>query len=419
MTKITQEKVDKFMFYFSIIDIMFLPYIWFISTNYSLILLSIWCLIRIKSIIQMKEFKLSIVLALIMALSTVVSLYCHPKVLSSGDEIWIQNIKMMLQYCSYFMYYIMFVYCIKKYDDLKIKELLIMFLIFATIFAIIYCIDKGLFAKIKSIWNNVDAYTKWFKEGVMIQYRYNFTWTDPNNPAYAFVAVMTFLILNIKTNNCEKLLSIIMTMFLLICTMSTGGVLSFVIIVIATIFICIIPKLIKNKFKPKTTKKALVITIAITLLIIYILVNTPVITNLSIYREATERIFGNIDEGSGSRFSIWLTILENTNIFYNILLGTGGRQVIINNEKIIAPHNGHLYLIYAYGMIFYAIFVYEFFRKRKNISIKEYLFVIPVLIGFTINTIIGEQKFFVLYLLLYAVSYCKKTEKLKESEKSE
>lgn len=28
MTKITQEKVDKFMFYFSIIDIMFFPYIW-------------------------------------------------------------------------------------------------------------------------------------------------------------------------------------------------------------------------------------------------------------------------------------------------------------------------------------------------------------------------------------------------------
>ena len=111
-------------------------------------------------------------------------------------------------------------------------------------------------------------------------------------------------------------------------------------------------------------------------------------------------------------------ILNNTNIFSNIFVGTGGRQVIINNENIIAPHNGHLYFIYAYGMVFYALFMYEFFRIRKNVSLKKSLFEIPIFIGFTINTIVGEQKFIILYLLLYTMTFVN-CDKLKEKSEND
>ena len=414
--KVNEEKIDKFVFYFSIIDILFFPYIWFLSTNYSLIIVCLWTLFKLKQLIHTREFRISIILVALMLASTILSFFCHPKNLSTGDEIWIQNIKMMIQYASYFLYYMMFIYCFKKYD-MKVKNILLAFLGFAVILAIIYSINKDWFASIKPFWNNVDSYTIWYNEGVQIQYRYNFTWTDPNNPAYAFVAVMAFLLLNVKTNLIEKIFVCSATIFLLICTMSTGGALSLILVVIGIFIFSIMPK-IKEK-KPKLNRKKVLIIIGISLLAILAFIFIfKQLQNTAIYQEAIARIIGNADEGSSSRIDIWKRILNNTNIFSNIFVGTGGRQVIINNENIIAPHNGHLYFIYAYGMIFYVIFMYEFFRIRKGVSIKQSLFEIPVFIGFTINTIVGEQKFIILYLLLYTMTFVN-CDKLKEKSEND
>lgn len=412
-----EEKIDKFVFYFSIIDILFFPYIWFLSTNYSLIIVCLWTLLKLKQLIHTKEFKISIVLVVLMFISTLLSFICYPKVLSTGDEIWIQNIKMMIQYASYFLYYMMFIYCLKKYD-MKVKNILLAFLGFAVILAIIYSINKSWFANIKGFWNSVDSYTIWYKQGMPIQYRYNFTWTDPNNPAYAFIAVMAFLLLNVKTNMIEKIYVFIATIFLLICTMSTGGALSFILVVIGLFIFSIIPKIKENIPKLNTKKVLTIIGVGVLVILVMIFI-FKLFQKTSLYEEAIERIIGNTDEGSSSRIDIWLKILTNTNIFNNVIIGTGGRQVIINNESIIAPHNGHLYLIYAYGMVFYAIFMYEFFRIRKNVSIKKSLFEIPIFIGFTINTIVGEQKFIILYLLLYTMTFIKSNKLEEKSENIE
>lgn len=407
-----EETIDKFIFYFAIIDILFFPYIWFLSTNYSLPIVCVWILAKFKEIKNTKEFKISIILVIFMILSTVLSFIFYPKALVSGEEIWIQNIKMMIQYSSYLLYYMMFIYCIKKYD-IKLKNIFLTFLAFAVILAVIYCINKNIFANIKSFWNNVDSYTIWFKEGKEIQYRYNFMWTDPNNPAYAFVALMAFMLLNIKTNIYEKIFISFSTILLLICSMSTGGVLSFILVLIAMFIFAFLPKI--KEFK--ITKKG-VITIISSILLIGLIIIFLMwqLKDNTIYKEAITRIIGNTDEGSSSRFDIWFRILSNKNIFGNILLGSGGRQVIMADGSIIAPHNGHLYFIYAYGMIFYLVFMYEFFRKR--VSIKHYIFEIPIIIGFTINTMVGEQKFVILYLLLYAMSIIK-NKQIKVSEKSE
>ena len=407
--KITEEKIDKFVFYFSIIDILFFPYIWFISTNYSLPIVCIWILIRFKSLKNTKEFKISIILSMLMMISTVISIFCYPKVLSSGEEIWIQNIKMMIQYASYFLYYMMFIYCIKKYH-IEIKRILIFLLIFATILAIIYVIDKNLFADIKLIWNPVDSFTNWFKEGRKIQYRYNFTWTDPNNPAYAFVAVMAYLLLNEKTSIFEKISIFGMTLFLLICSMSTGATLSFALVLIGILIFDIVPNIERIR-KYINRKNVLICILAVALILTIALIY---MSKTDLYRESITRIFGNTGEGSSSRIVIWKKVLENSNIFKNILFGTGGRQVVLNDGTLLAPHNGNLYYIYAYGMVFYVIFMYEFFRKRKNCSLKNYLFVLPIFIGFTINTIVGEQKFVILYLLLYVNTFIRN---IKDSKK--
>ena len=69
-------------------------------------------------------------------------------------------------------------------------------------------------------------------------------------------------------------------------------------------------------------------------------------------------------------------------------------------------------------MVFYVLFMYEFFRIRKNVSLKKFLFEIPIFIGFTINTIVGEQKFIILYLLLYTMTFVN-CDKLKEKSEND
>lgn len=405
--KNNREKVDKFVFYFSIVDILFLPYIWFISTNYSLGIVAIWALINIKNITKMREFRISVFLTIFIIISTVISFFCYPSELKTGYTVWISNIKMAMQYMSYFLYYIMFVYVIKKYQDIKIKKILLSFLGFAVILAIIYMVSRTGFANIKTFWNRVDSFTIWYKEGKAIQYRYNFIWTDPNNPAYAFVALMVYLLLNEKVNMLERLYILASTIFLLICSMSTGGALCFFIAIICLVIFDVIPNRAKVKKKiNKQNKKKILLLVASLIVILFLVI--LVLSKTDLYRESTKRIFGNADEGSSSRISIWKKIIKNSNIFHNVIFGTGGTQVIFKDGTMLAPHNGNLYFIYAYGMIFYILFMYEFFRKRKNVKLRNYLFVIPIFIGFTINTIVGEQKFMILYILLYtAVSYKK------------
>ena len=101
---------------------------------------------------------------------------------------------------------------------------------------------------------------------------------------------------------------------------------------------------------------------------------------------------------SDSRTKIWIDFLENKNIFQYVLWGNGSNIYI--DGLLRRPHNGHLYLIYAYGFVAYIMFLFMF-RKRFHTTWKEYAFMLPLLFGFTINVGINEQKFFLIAILLY------------------
>ena len=53
-----QEEMDfdKFAFYFCLIDILFLPYAFFMAISYSIVVLFIWILRRYDMLIEKKEF---------------------------------------------------------------------------------------------------------------------------------------------------------------------------------------------------------------------------------------------------------------------------------------------------------------------------------------------------------------------------
>ena len=112
---------------------------------------------------------------------------------------------------------------------------------------------------------------------------------------------------------------------------------------------------------------------------------------------ALERVSSS---SADSRFVIWKTLLVNENPFKYLLIGTGGNVFV--NGLPFKPHNGHFHLIYSYGWIVYGLFMFVYFRKRKNTTWKEYFFLIPFLLGFTVNVGIYEPRFLNILSLLVA-----------------
>lgn len=389
---------DTIVFYTCIIDILFLPYIWFFTTNYSLIILSLWVLKKYKSIAYGKEFKLFLLFTVLMLLSTIISFIIFPAQIDD-TLIWVENIKRFLQYITCFLYYFFFSYYFNHYY-VSIKKPLLFFVFFGVILAIIYNMDMSLFTKVKSIWFNKDAFSQIYLESKDSLMRYNFIWTDPNNPAYAFVAVVTFLICNEKSNLLMSLILLFSLIFLIISAMSSGAVLSFSLVCFLITMLILTKSLVRPSkiFKKVHLRHIIIISLAIALLfVLFFQLRSFLQTDVAL--ESIERLQTNTGE---TRFEIWKSILKSENLLKYVFFGKGA--TIIVDGHVRATHSGHLYLIIGYGFISYFIFMYIVFRKRKQMTWLSYVFVVPLFIGFTINTIIGEQKFLILIFILIAAA---------------
>lgn len=405
-----KEKFDIILFWLCIIDLIFLPYFPLISTNFSIILIGIWSIKNLKNVILKKENLIFLIMILLMITSTILSIMIYPRFINEID-IPIYNIKVCIQFIVYFLYFIFFRYIFKNYK-INIKKIIIFAFGFAAFLALIYVVDKNLFAHIKLFWNNDDFFTLTFlNEPNTIQYRYNFIWTDPNNPAYFFVALLfLFLTNNIKSNLKEKIFIFACFFIILITCMSSGGILSFFI----TAFLYLI---LKNFVYNKDKISVLVDKIKqnykkLIFIVLILIIGFICIKDISIFKESIDRITNN---SLSSRVNIWLRILKNTHFFRYLIFGTGGTQVILNDGTLLLPHSGELYLIYSFGLIYLCLFMHAFFRKSKNVNWLDFLFVLPIFIGFSINTVVGEQKLFILYLMIYAYSIFKvKENKIKK-----
>lgn len=397
-----KSKFDLNIFYLCVIDILFIPYFPLIATNFSLILVYFWYIKRVRIIKSDKEHIIFLVVVIFMMLSILIS-YIFPQYTVASDILY-QNVKKFIQYTSYFLYYFLFKFCFKRYD-LKIKPFLITFICFGALLAIIYFLDTSSFASIRGFWNDYDILTKYYNDfGTSnFTYRYNFIWSDPNNPAYAFVAVVIFLLNNEKINLSTRFLMLISLIVLLVGSMSSGGIISFIIaflVVMIHKFLIAFGK--KNAIISVKRSNALLFMI-ICILFLVAIIQIGNITQIDLVSTSLKRLESNT---GGGRLQIWQYLINEENMLKYVFWGQGSTIYVNGNSYL--PHNGALYLIYGYGMVVAFAYMYLLFAKRKGMSWGDYYFVIPVIIGFTINTIIGEQKFMVLYVLLMAAASSKR-----------
>ena len=277
----------------------------------------------------------------------------------------------------------------------KINIILIAYILFAFSFAILFWSNPQLYFDVRRFWtlgNERIVFTNYSSQ------RFCYISSEPNNFSVVVLGIMLYFrfVKKIKFN-IFLILSII-SLFLVVTSMSTTGIILYIFyFFISVVFV---------DFKNLNYKKILLPFGFLLLLLLLGALHFNFILSI-INSDIVQTAFGRYgvyyetENYTGSRVDIWLRLLQEINIFKYILIGQG--TSIYSNGVFYKPHNGHLFLIYGYGMIAYLIFLYEFFIPRKSITKLHYfIIVIPFLIIFTMNTFIGDLRSFYIYIILLA-----------------
>jgi hypothetical protein len=246
---------------------------------------------------------------------------------------------------------------------------------------------KDQFIHYKSIINPADPHTRRFLEGTLFGiYRYTFLWADANNVAYAIGGTALFYFAEEHANYSRKYIILCLIVFILLCTMSLGGMVVAVSLLAISFFFT-------DAFMTKG--RGVFVSIVSIGLVAAILVYYGDVIMTTFEEGAGTRLesYGDDQDMSGGRMrDFFRTIPLMSPIFAFIGSGLEG----------FTSENGHLYLISLYGFPVYAYFIYVLFWKRKHIKISRYLSIVPFFVGFTMNIAIIDQKYLLILLLLNA-----------------
>lgn len=381
---------EKLLFYFVIGDILFFPYFFLIATTYSQLFVLIWFLLKPKCEFNKNEYLAFQIICFFVVIGTFISFLTIPNAYYSFGVS--ENIKRAIQFTAAITYYFFFYY-IFKYFSFKIRKLLFYFLIYVTLWGILYFINFDLFLKMKEIFNHADSFLGLVEEGGYF-YRFSFIWSDPNNIGYTIVALTIFLLINCRVSYIMGWGSISMLFFILVLVMSSGAWLAVIL------FLSIAFGIWFFHFFKKFSAFKKVIFIFFTVSFLFLGVHKFMqLEESEIGKAAIERIESNSGD---SRFKHWKNTLSDKPLPLYLFVGEG-YQTFVEGVPY-SPHNGHLLLIFAYGAIAYILYMYIVFRKRKGVGLKYYLYLFPLFLCFSVNIGIGELKFTAILFLLVAYS---------------
>ena len=381
-----QEKVtrfEKFLLYFTFVDILFAPYMLVLATTYSQFFVLGWFFVKKEKKIISKEVKYYYYILVFILIGCFISLFTIPY---DVDYYFIDNIKRGLNLWMGLSYYFFFYHIFKSTDE-SIRKWLVAVVVYITLWGVLYYMSSEYFFNLKNVFSPHDAM---LADKDMGFFRFNFIWTDPNNVGYALVGVLSFLIIDKKVNNILLMGLILMSLFCMMLLMS-GGTL---IVAAVVLSISLIIRIIKVKSMFDFVSLVILILVSIYLF----LYHSDVLINSEVGEAFQNRMESKIEHGD-TRGEIYLNLLDSKNILLYLFIGEGS-NIFVGDERY-SPHNGHLMFIFAFGMICYIVYMLLVFRKAKSTLWIDYLPIVAFLVGFTVNIGIGELKFAaILYMLV-------------------
>lgn len=389
---------DDFVFWFIIIDIFLLPYFNIVVLPISFFVILLWAITNRSVVKNSPDYNEILICTTIMVISTIWGAVSNGEYGVNSD-----NIKRLIQYAISFEYLFFFRYYLSEHHP-NLKKILYCFIAFVVSLAVLFQTNPTIYSTICSLWNKGNAYiSSSFLESISFGYtlRYGFIWTDQNNIAYALTGIILFLLLFFENNIAEIVILFAANVYVLFCCMSSGGWIGF-----AISWICYLIYRLMTIRRPSlmVSKKTLIGSIII-IIALFVLVDSGLLGQFlesDLVKSATDRFENN----ENSRTEIWLRILREESIFWHILIGNGSTLIINGMHR--AAHSGHLYWIYAYGFISYFIFMKKFFWFGIR-QIWKYIPVISFFLCFTMNTMVGEQKLLLIYIMI--VAYLREVDK--------
>lgn len=369
--------------YLLILDILFLPYIKIIGTSLSSILLILILIFNFNTIYSIKRNLLVYVFFILAILSFMISCFRFPMYK-------LTNLSRLVILVMTILLFIYLKNC-KVLNKIHIEKILLIYLFFNTILALIFYFNVGDYFQLKNIWSlSLTQYDSNTTANVLT--RFCGIVSDPNNCACLTISICAFLD-NYKLSKKYLLLKNVMSIFIVVATMSVSGIMC-----LAFYFSFIY--ILRPLFEKKVNLLSIIINISSLILIISIIL---VLLNSDIGSLLIDRI--ELNSTGGGRIERWINILSNFNILKYTIIGLGGTLVL--NGTILNPHNGFLYLIYNYGLIVAIIFtlkiIVPFFKSVPKLF-KENLFFIFFLINFIYNTVLLDYRVALTYTIIYSTS---------------
>ncbi|WP_422484799.1 hypothetical protein [Gudongella sp. DL1XJH-153] len=371
--------IVKIVAYIVLFDILFMPYFPYFIMPMSLPLVALM-LLRYGKITNNIYLKLFSIIAVTIFISVFTSI-----VIGRSTEIIVENMKRAFQLLTTFAYFFYYQETLKR-RDINIKKILMLFVIYQFVLSILFFIDPNYIVDLKNILYKSSSYAA---ENVLIYLRYSYMFVDPNTAAYFFLIVVFFVYSRYEISTINNFAVIIATVVLLFSFQSNGAILA----TIAGVFLNIL--LDKKLLKNKTWKSVIKLLFLAFIAIVFINAVFPELwsTTIDVIDRYIYRYERTVTSGN-PRVGIYMRAISN---LFPFLFGQG--YTLFVQGEFFKPHSDHLRLIYSYGLVAYFSTVFFLF---KNIFKKKYLFIIPAITAFTINTLVDEQKLFALFLILLA-----------------
>lgn len=375
-------KYAKWIGYFAIIDLLFLPYFQLIVLPYSLpvlVLTMAWLKVPVRNDWYKKSF---LIISLCVSLSFLISL-----TLRGSQPFIIENLKRVVQLSSSFIYFFYFRWLASKIT-FQVNFILSAFALWFFCLSLFFAIDPAFVLDwTRSIYGRLVT-----EEDVVFEhFRFAYLFSDPNTAIYFLLIAVAPLLMQ-----AEKKITILLILFfisvpLFLCQ-SRGGMISFVLMAIAANT----SATTRSIFSPR--RWFIVLMIVFVAYAVFLIFKRVAESNF-IVDLAYSRLFLDSDDEygygygyvtAGGRDDIWNSIL----LTYQMLpLGRGYKF------DEFGPHSDFLRVIYSYGFIALPFLIWFLFNKILRLP----QLVIPAVIAFTVNTLIDEQKLLALYLSLLAV----------------
>ena len=374
-----QLKISSILSILIILDVLFLPYPPGIPVTFGVILAPIWLLFSLR-----KKQNYTLVAGIILILTVFLSLlytaafnlangaYFFNAVINSGVLLYM-TLLAILAHSAGGVGSQTFLFILKCY------------IFFVTVLAALFVIDPFLYFQTRSFWtynNNTIEF-----DGLDSTTRFTGTMSDPNNAIVIVTAVLAYVLFRQPERIWNNVLLIAGVCVIAVCAMSATGA----ICLTGTVSIYYIFAGFSNNKSNSIILKFVILTLVFSGLIAassYIFKSE--LFQLYIYRLEASDI--------GSRFSRWGIIYDLQKTASSFLIGDGG--VIIWNGSAYKPHNGHFHVYYNYGIFAYISFIYLFFPFVRISHWEKYVFLAPLLLGFTVNVGVYEPRFAGIWALL-------------------